>query len=791
MATVIGATCHPDYPSLRLIIDLHHDHILVPSTRRPKCKSFFASAYTSPSTTIAERIKDMGKGLCELCQHLDLESLTHVELPRSHPITYVLGLLSTISDKRLECDFCQLVISTISAAWKQPLPTTTINGHPVTCSLRNRAVGVISDGEDPPRYSENFAANSYRYSNCRITISCDKAPIGCPRTAEIQLAGEKLDIRGLFDDVALFSRRPQTKLLQANFPLAKQWFTYCRHSHGDVCKRDALPQNHMDNYVSTFRLIDVWRSCIADAEADSHYVALSYVWGQSPMLQLVQSNKSMLYTDGALVPDHQSIPQTIRDAMLTVKNLGEQYLWVDALCIVQDDKLEKAKVIGEMDLIYSRAELTLVAAFGSNAEAGLPGVQPGTRDVDAFEAKASFRVMEEHTELIVARSRPTTIIDASKWNNRGWTYQERLFSCRMLIFTDEQMLYWCGKSSWCEDTVLETDDEDVHLEDAPLSRFSIRNDPSAPFMRQVEEVSKTSMFEEYSKIITEFSRRDLSFEGDILDAFAGLLRSFKSSYKPNPDPLQYYFGLPSAWFELSLLWTPLTNSPAIRRRNATYHDTSGEDVPFPSWSWTGWVGKIHYQYPQMLEARTRSELKWYTFNGAGSVSLLKTGGDSTHPLPPWFQSSSEPRLLRDKWKPLGASVDVQAAEIHDLGVNPRTHLLMFHTSSVFMPIIERRDGLQAPGSENSPVREYFIAGEGQGFIDLDAEWVAGNPGPFYEFIVISRTMGDDWRAPGMCDSLNVMLIERHGQETYRVGVGSVAESTWVLYEPQWKFIQLG
>jgi hypothetical protein len=738
----------------------------------------------------------MDKGLCELCQHLDFESLTHVELPRSHPITYMLGSLSAILDKRLECDFCQLVISTISAAWKQSLVPTTIDGHPVTCTLGNRAVGVVVDDkvEGPPSYSENFAANKYRYSSCRITISCDRAPIGCPRTAEIQLAGEKLGIRGLFDDVPLFSRRPRVKLFQVDFALAKKWFTYCRDFHGDPCKRNALPQNHVNNYVATFRLIDVWRKSIVDAEADSHYVALSYVWGQSPMLQLVQSNKSMLYNEGALAPDRQSLPQTIRDAMLAVKNLGERYLWVDALCIMQDDKLEKAKVIGEMDLIYSRAELTLVAASGSDAEAGLPGLQPRTRNVDVFEAKMSFKTTGKCKELVAARSRPTTIIDASKWNSRGWTYQERLFSRRMLIFTDEQMLYWCGKSSWCEDTVLETDNEHVHYEDTPLSRFSIQNNPSVPFMKQVEEVSKTSMFEEYSKIIAEFSRRDLSFEGDVLDAFAALLRSFKDSYKPNPDPLQYHFGLPSAWFELSLLWAPLTNSPGVRRRNATYRNLSGEpeDAPFPSWSWTGWVGRVHYKYPQNLEARTRSEIKWYTFDSAGSVSMLTSGEDSTHPLPSWFQSSSGPRPLREKWKPLGAPVDIQGMGVHDQGLHgrPGAHSLMFFTSSAFMPVIERRDGLQEPGSENSPVRQYFIAENGEGSIYLDAEWVVSHRGLLYEFIVISRSMSDDWRNPGMCDDLNVMLIERCGGATYRVGVGSVAESTWVLAEPEWKFIQL-
>lgn len=155
----------------------------------------------------------MDKALCPRCQYLDLESLTHDELPRSHPITIALGPLSEILNRQAGCGFCHLVISTISAAWRQT-PPTVIDGEPVSCTLRNRAVGVIVNGKSPQRYGENFAANKYKYSNCRITIFCDRAPAGCPRTAEIQLVGENLNIRGLFDDAALFSRRRQSQLLK-------------------------------------------------------------------------------------------------------------------------------------------------------------------------------------------------------------------------------------------------------------------------------------------------------------------------------------------------------------------------------------------------------------------------------------------------------------------------------------------------------------------------------------------------------------------------------------------------
>jgi hypothetical protein len=112
----------------------------------------------------------------------------------------------------------------------------------------------------------------------------------------------------------------------------------------------------------------------------------------------------------------------------------------------------------------------------------------------------------------------------------------------------------------------------------------------------------------------------------------------------------------------------------------------------------------------------------------------------------------------------------------------KMHLLMFYTSSALLPVFQQQDGLHTPGSENSEVREYFIAGEGKGWINLHAEWLASHLQATYEFIVISRSGGD---------FLSVMLIERLGDIAIRVGVGKVSEEVWVQAELEWKLIKLG
>jgi hypothetical protein len=119
----------------------------------------------------------------------------------------------------------------------------------------------------------------------------------------------------------------------------------------------------------SIRLIDVDREKIIAGSTDrTRYVALSYVWGEHKMgWEMPQSLKAAVRTDEYGVetielPD--ILPYTIRDAIEVTRRLGYHYLWVDSLCIVQDDDHERHAQINMMDEIYSNASLTIAAASG-------------------------------------------------------------------------------------------------------------------------------------------------------------------------------------------------------------------------------------------------------------------------------------------------------------------------------------------------------------------------------------------------------------------------------------------
>jgi len=202
------------------------------------------------------------------------------------------------------------------------------------------------------------------------------------------------------------------------------------------------------------RFIDVKQNSIkkfADfRSSEIRYAALSYVWGSYPAIKLKIDNVEQLQQPGFL--GTLQLPQTITGASELASMLGIDYLWVDALCIIQDDDEDKKYQISKMGSIYNSAFLTIVAASENDSDASLPGLQPDTRFFNQEEivvlppSEQNEGISLMTTINTQATNRGEFFIDAledidqSKWNNRAWTMQERVLSRRNIIFTKEQVL---------------------------------------------------------------------------------------------------------------------------------------------------------------------------------------------------------------------------------------------------------------------------------------------------------------------------------------------------------------
>jgi hypothetical protein len=168
-----------------------------------------------------------------------------------------------------------------------------------------------------------------------------------------------------------------------------------------------------------FRLIDVRRGCIVTAESNPTYCALSYVWGNANQLTLNKSNLAELEKEHALFGNELLLPKTITDAIKLCQDISQNYLWVDCLCILQDGEEDKHDQISSMDTVYNLSFLTIVAAAGDNANAGL----------SPYKCLRLNPNVPFHVETISGNNFVTSLspkitaeaITKSKWATRGWT----------------------------------------------------------------------------------------------------------------------------------------------------------------------------------------------------------------------------------------------------------------------------------------------------------------------------------------------------------------------------------
>jgi hypothetical protein len=390
-----------------------------------------------------------------------------------------------------------------------------------------------------------------------------------------------------------------------DFQLFKRWLALCesKHNHVPRVSRSAL----------TVRLIDVEDQCIVDLQridpGHFRFVVLSYVWGVGAQkIMLTTENIRSLLKRNSL--QDVELCQTVRDAMEVVAQLGERYLWVDALCILQDSKEDKEAQIPQMHLIYGQALLTIVAGSGDDAGAGLPGVRPFTRKATDFTLELDDMIISKRNHMIFRFNerglavRENYLLNCT-YNSRAWTLQEAILSTRSLIFTTDQVFWECPWSTWCEETCWESQ---------TLRYFGSRaiNDPTPTeiwndnFDRENYDMTfdgsrRDPKRHSYALLVKLYAERQLTYESDIPSGVTGIMR-----FVGEKEQTRILFALRERYFGNDLLWN--WNVPC-RPRHVCWADPKTDRGkrrlkynPFPSWSWLGWHGRLDDQPIPIPEA---------------------------------------------------------------------------------------------------------------------------------------------------------------------------------------------
>ncbi|TGJ79808.1 hypothetical protein E0Z10_g8954 [Xylaria hypoxylon] len=165
--------------------------------------------------------------------------------------------------------------------------------------------------------------------------------------------------------------------------LLSSWLKECENRHAGQC---GGKDTGKDNLPGGFRLINTYEDNIIEPNGSFHYVALSYMWKVGPdnNIKLEKGNVDLLATPHSL--REVQLPNIITDAITLCRDLGQRYLWIDRLCIVQDDEITKPGQINAMDTIYRSASFTIIGALNTRDDIGLPGSRQLSIASDVFNA---------------------------------------------------------------------------------------------------------------------------------------------------------------------------------------------------------------------------------------------------------------------------------------------------------------------------------------------------------------------------------------------------------------------
>ncbi|KAI8660883.1 HET domain-containing protein [Fusarium keratoplasticum] len=680
---------------------------------------------------------DESNHICDACRAVDIAKYLSHNDPISTPMGYFQDIL-----KNEDCTLCKLIVKALSVyARSYWLP----GKYPVEmCYL-----GRLSGNSTPGRIEVWFHATSKTLPDGIWGHFTVLGRIKCLESVEPPV------------------------LERLNYSLIRSWMDDCTTRHGPKCNppglsRDCLPLILLD--VKQMRLFKSDRHC--------RYLALSYVWGKAKQFTTVKSSFQELQQDGALLRVRDQLPQLINDAIAFVADLGETYLWVDALCIVQDDPEVKEFYVPCMDKIYGQALLTIVVLAGSDANCALPGIATGSRTPSQSPVQLGSLILAPELRSLAAT------VESSTWRSRGWTFQEGMLSRKRLYFSNSQVYWHCSVAHRSEDG-----------EESPageLSSWSMN-----PLERQVSHDPR-QRFNIYESLVKQYTRRTLTYPSDSLNAFVGILSAIEDSFG-----WQFASALPENCFDLALLWSSMWQG-RLRPR-----EPLGSACKSPTWCWTAWEDDIYWD-PWRLGsyAGKRVTLK----SEVGDFIIMdKVGGRKI---------VREDHSLREAL-PNSLPALSEASELAALNGNSTNYALVFESLSlgadiytISSPRPELSRTLSRPFSDSftntlrGQLWIYDAAGHHCGTLRGFNSW---NPCPdsAYEFVLLSRSDQDkiiQADVDGYRDhlpleypsadeyyeeifdtsiyqykswwALNILLVERKEDLSQRLAVGQLHADAW-------------
>ncbi|KAK0609608.1 heterokaryon incompatibility protein-domain-containing protein [Bombardia bombarda] len=385
----------------------------------------------------------------------------------------------------------------------------------------------------------------------------------------------------------------------------KSWLSRCDSSH-TICRRADVP---LPKRVLELKILpdssksahepDISVRLVEDITLPTRYACLSHRWGSAT--HTCQTTKSSL-SDHLISIPWAKLPKTFQDAVSVTVSLGISYIWIDSLCIVQDDADDWATQAAQMCDIYTRAYVTLAATCSSDSDEGLFRTSPSY----PFAINSGLMgLMRRRRGYLVRRvpEHPTWQPDGLRQMmvtelpllGRAWVYQERLLSARIVHFTRYELYFecaqpeawtatcqcghgpggaWGGGSNGASGTGQFTDKRKyLHAEALGLL---VRNDGGS----RGKLIADIDVRRYWHQIVTEYSGLSISYDSDRLPALAGIARQFSSAHEGRLG--RYVAGMWDLSLVYDMLWYSREGSMLPRR----------DTFVGPSWSWISATGLV-------------------------------------------------------------------------------------------------------------------------------------------------------------------------------------------------------
>lgn len=312
---------------------------------------------------------------------------------------------------------------------------------------------------------------------------------------------------------------------------------------------------------------------------EGEYACLSYCWGTSEQTAKTTTDKLSQYDLGIRVSD---LPKTIIDTIRLCHSLGFRYLWIDALCIIQDDEEDWLREASKMCEIFSKSALTIATPIcGDSSESFVEKRRAGLRMASStakivyrdknsgmlgsFSLRLQKRVLHYGNGLWFLENDWYKLVSMNKsphtWLGRAWTLQEWMLSPRVLHI--HEMTLWDCLGGYGNEV---------------NRRFLSR-----PCLDRYSHSSSSGYAIPWQIIVEEYTSRAMTKAEDRLPALAGLAAQYskKTGYK-------YVTGLWSEELPITLLWSVDISSRFSREQHRPYGHGG------PSWSWASLAGPVYF-----------------------------------------------------------------------------------------------------------------------------------------------------------------------------------------------------